>query len=68
MMSALVDQSIVNCFTWVLYQQGKLDRYLVGDQVPNKVLYTNSWLLVVLGSVLFGTALVFLGGARMSLG
>ncbi|KAK9795589.1 hypothetical protein WJX73_000211 [Symbiochloris irregularis] len=47
MMSALVDQSIVNCFTWVLYNQGKLDRYLVGDQVPNKVLYTDSWLLVV---------------------
>ena len=33
MMSALVDQSIVNCFTWVLYNQGKLGRYLEGDEV-----------------------------------
>ena len=47
MMSALVDQSIVNCFTWVLFQQGKLDRYLVGDEVPNKVLFTDTWLLIV---------------------
>lgn len=47
MMSALVDQSIVNCFTWVLYQQGKLDRYLEGDQVPNKLLYTNTWLPII---------------------
>ncbi|KAK9814626.1 hypothetical protein WJX72_008927 [[Myrmecia] bisecta] len=47
MLFANIDQSIVNCFTWVLFQRGLLDRQFEGDDLPGSALYTTTWLLAV---------------------
>ncbi|CAL8464093.1 g3628 [Coccomyxa elongata] len=47
MIIGLIDQSIANCFTWVLYERGELKRYFEGDDVPGYALYTATWGLIV---------------------
>ena len=46
MLTALIDESVINCFTWVLWRQGKMQRHLSADQVPI-ALDTDSWASIV---------------------
>ena len=48
MLTALIDESVINCFTWVLWRQGKMQRHLSADQVPI-ALDTDSWASIVPG-------------------
>ncbi|KAK9819379.1 hypothetical protein WJX81_003680 [Elliptochloris bilobata] len=47
MLVGIIDQSIVNCFTWVLHERGALRLWLAAGDLPDYALYTATWALIV---------------------